>query len=167
MGQTLSASEPLFSRSISPNELGEGYASFLDPIREILKGIGVDVRRRRSIRDIVIEYLANIDLHQKEVKAASRIELRRQDDTILVEMKGTATPHDLTRMKELVRLCSSRDEDWLWSEWEKVTRAGKSRDSDGSGLGILTVAALSRRGDLTISTEERGSLPQFTLTSRV
>jgi anti-sigma regulatory factor (Ser/Thr protein kinase) len=166
----MSDDETLFSRPVSPDELGGAYGGVLDEIRDALKEFGVDVRRRRSIREIVMEYLLNIDIHAPPERGgdmSSTIELRKDDDAIVIEMKGPASRKDIERMTRLVNEYTGRDEDWLWGERERITRSGKPFDTVGSGLGLVTIAALSRRGPIAISSKLRGGVPYFTLTSRV
>jgi hypothetical protein len=162
--------EPIFSCSVLPNQSEGAYGSVLKLIKTTLQNKGVEDARRHSINDIVLECLVNIDLHHRvmcETVPEVQIELRAENGDIVIEMRGPAYESDLKRMGELVNLYRDKDEDWLWSERRRISRSGRPFETDGAGLGILTIAALSRSGTITCSSEYRGETAYFMLTSRV
>ena len=164
------AGETIFSCSVLPNQLEGAYGTVLKSLKEVLKRKGIEAERLYSISDIVLEYLVNIDLHpkMKDPIPESHISVLEDAGDIVVKMQGpVSSKEDMKRLDDLVRRYQGQDEDWLWSEREKISRGGRPFKTDGSGIGILTVAALSRDAAISCDKGFRSGTPYFTLMSRV
>jgi len=168
--ETLAEGEVILHRAIDIKALGGRYGHLINEVVEKLAQAGVDARRNCSVKDIVLEYLHNIELHKRDTPDPSAlpvIEIRKKDDSITVVMEGTGTEDDIKRMNDIIESLKGKSSEAIWEELGKRSFAEKPFDTPGAGLGLLTIAALSSRSRLCLKPDRRRGPSRFLLTSSV
>jgi hypothetical protein len=169
--EALAVGEVILRREIDIEALGGHYGHFINEVVQKLAEAGVDAGRNCSVKDIVLEYLHNIELHKRHTQnppVLPVIELRKNGDSVIVAMEGIGTEDDINRMNEIIQGLEGKSNEAIWKEISKRSFAEKpSFETPGAGLGLLTIAALSSRSRLRLKPEGRRGPSRFLLTSSV
>src|SRR5258708_6787610 len=91
----------VFRKAVDLDEISGRYGPILNEIVQKLRAIGINLERCYAVKDIVLEYLNNIDLHRlnpAEPSPLPIIEIRNTGDAITVTMEGTGRKDDVQRM---------------------------------------------------------------------
>lgn len=168
--EALAGGEVILRRVIDIKALGGRYGHFINEVVERLAQAGVDARRNCSVKDIVLEYLHNIEIHRRDAHhppVLPVIEIRKKDDSIMVVMEGIGTEDDIKRMNNIIQSLEGKSNEAIWEELSRRSFAEKPFDTPGAGLGLLTIAALSSRSRLCLKRDRRHGPTRFLLTSSV